>query len=145
MNSEFDRQNNRSRELAHNSRLATTAVFQSLLVAATSILGILVALHSTHGASLYIRWVFALALGLLLLGILFAGVVLHSVASYAWRAYREHWEWYTKIAQGKPVKNPLHIPEYKYPHYFEAATYIALIGALILLTTYAVLSSLIGV
>ena len=67
-------------ELVEKSSQLRFSFFQHILLVSSSILGILIALHSSNSPYIYIRLVFLLALVLFALGILSTGVVVHDLS-----------------------------------------------------------------
>lgn len=137
-----------NRGLSSRAMQEEASLFRNIMIAASSMLGIVAALHTTNSTTLYIRLAFSLSLVLFALGILLAGSVLYIHANYSKRVLRGHSDRIQQLEADDEGEGTSPRKRKLYPWYHRwcvTATYISLIGALLLLTIYAVLSSLIGI
>jgi hypothetical protein len=116
--------------------------FQYVLLVSSSILGIIISLHTTNSQCLYIRLVFVLSVIFLLLGALCMVVVLYDFSNFPERARQAY---LTEI--GNAMKNdekvqPVFVNPHKRTLIFEKLSYIFLFLGLISLVTYTVLISI---
>lgn len=110
--------------------------FQQILIVASGILGILVALHSVPPVCLYIRLVFVFATFLLTLCILTSSIVLYDLAmvpEYKRRGF--HRELGESLHQNKLMDN-VFVDKKKRTSFCEKCSLISLTAGLILLVAY---------
>jgi hypothetical protein len=130
-------------ELARQTEILAekrVSFFQSLLIGSSSILGILVSLHSTQSACLCIRLVFALAVVLLSLGILSTGIALHDVPMYVDIARKEFSREVANASREDRKVKPVVLTPKKRTAFFEKSSLVLLIAGLFTLVIYTILS-----
>lgn len=114
--------------------------YRSILVVGASILGILVSLHTTQTSCLYTRLVFALSIGLMLLGTLLSAIVLHDLSLLPEQTKKAFVEELHKVLSEDRNPRPITVPERKRTKHCERWCLISLLASLLLLVVYTVLS-----
>jgi hypothetical protein len=130
-------------ELARQTEILAekrSTFFQSLLIGSSSLLGILVSLHSTQSACLCIRLVFALAVVLLSLGILATGISLHDIPMYVDIARKEFSREAINASNENRKARPVVPTPKKRTAFCEKSSLVLLIAGLFTLVIYSILS-----
>ena len=115
---------------------------QHALLVSSSMLGILVSLHTTAPQGRWLRWVFALAVGILVLGVLANAIALYAQTRLADRVVRKYAAEYKAALSEHRQLHPVVVNKTMLHTACERATYILLLSALLLLGIYAVCISL---
>jgi hypothetical protein len=120
--------------------------FQHVLLVSSSIFGILISLHSNSSAPLRIRLVFLLAEVFLALGILTCAVVFHDASYIKGRLRREHYKSVgNAIKEGRCPNGEIIVVNYrKRTIVCEKISLVSFVLSIVLLCTYAILTSGIG-
>ena len=130
-------------KITEQSNLNKQSFLQSLLLLASSILGILMSLHSTHSECLYIRLVFVLSTILLLVGNICLSVVLYDFSNLPKRM-AVLLEKEVRNAKSKAVEvPPLLVNHKKRTSILEKIAYVLLITGLVLQVVYSALLTII--
>lgn len=130
-------------ELADQAALKKLSFLQNVLLASAGGLGILISLHSNTSAALYIRAIFLLSTVLLALGTLTSAIAAYDYATLDERLRQVfHREVQSALREDRMVQM-VNIPTRKRTIVCEKLTYLLLVSALLLLTIYSVLSSLV--
>jgi hypothetical protein len=128
-------------KMTNQSADKQASFFQSLLIAAVSLLAILIALHAGQSDSLLLRLLFALALLTLVLGILSVVIVLHDFAMLKERNRQEfRKEALAAMEVERKLKAAVSVQRRKIALRCEKIAYISLLLSLLFLTVYAVVS-----
>jgi hypothetical protein len=126
--------------LTHLSCEKQESFFQRILFASSSILGILVALHTEHPESLCIRLVFVSAILLLSLGALTAGTVLYDYSKIPERTRQEFYsEFESALRELREMNAAVSSEKKKRTLFCEKCSLFFLPVSLILLAAYAIL------
>lgn len=122
------------------SNKSTDEFFRHILFLAVSIFGIIISLHSKLPESLYIRLVFALSMGILLLGILCVGVSVYDHTMIHKRCLEQHSDEYRKATMDETY-HPLFLTPQKRVRTLlcEKLGLITLVFSLFLLFVYLLL------
>ncbi len=119
---------------------------KQLLLTASSLLGLLVALHKTQLADLVVKLVYSASLGLLALGILCLSVALYSQVDLYTRLYNmfhasiQRYRGHTP-EMGEIEQEEASVKPKKIYAYVEKTGYFSLMLSVICLTVYAILSA----
>lgn len=128
-------------ELAEQSALKKLSFLQSVLLASSGGLGILVSLHSNTSTDLYIRLIFLLSIVLLALGILASAITVYDYSMIDERLRQVfHAEVQKALLEQREVRM-VTVSTRKRTIVCEKLTYIFLVSALLLLTIYSSLLS----
>ena len=115
---------------------------QHALLVSSSMLGIPVSLHTTTPQCRWLRWVFALAVGILVLGVLANATALYAQTRLADRVVRKYAAEYKAALSEHRQLRPVVVNKTMLHTACERATCILLLSALLLLGFYAVCISL---
>ncbi len=114
------------------------AWLQHILLVSSSILGIILSLHSATQQCLHIRLVFAVAVVLLLCGVLLTGYVLYIFSNLAEKTRESfHKAIDTALKNDKEVE-AVFVPKKKSTPIFEKISYVCLISSLFLFVLYSI-------
>ena len=128
-------------QVALLSRQATdneSSFLRHILLAASSMLGILISLHSEPPKYLYSRWVFVLSVLTLALAILLGTLALYDLSKLARRAQKALSEEGVAAIRECRSKRPIYVAHSGYYAFCEKSTYVLLLTSLALLCSYAV-------
>jgi hypothetical protein len=127
-------------EMAEKRDEVHFAFIKQILLMASSLFGILVALHKTPAVTTYSHLAFSIALGLLSLGILFLSIALFAqVAVHKALFVQKKDDLLLQIRDSEHTPKILATEPSKVYRYFEKTGYTALLLSVISLTIYAVL------
>lgn len=110
-----------------------------LLLVSSSVLSIVISLHTSNEAPLYIRWVFAIAVILLALGVLACSIALYSQKEIAERGRRKYIDEYTQSLRSGEPHEMTSVGKTRLHKICERLTYILLPAAIVVLAVYAIL------
>lgn len=116
---------------------------QQLLLASSTLLGILVSLHSRSSDNLYVRLCFALAIVLLCIGILMTGISLYSYVDAISRTREEFVKEAILAAREHRAAQNVSVPTKKINVFCEKTSYICFASCVLVLSLYMVLNSII--
>ncbi|HHU96859.1 MAG: hypothetical protein QM237_10775 [Bacteroidota bacterium] len=127
-------------EMTEKSAEKQRSFFQSILIVSVTLLGILVSLHDSTTESRPLRYLYALSVALLALGILSSAIVLHDWSKILERARKKlSDEAISALRENRELK-PIPVERKKISLICEKTVYISLVTSLLLLTAYAILS-----
>ncbi len=134
---------NEGKKLGNNIKEVTLSkqetFSQQFLLVSSTLLGIVVSLHSTNSQCLYIRLVFLLALVLLSLGVLANMIVVADFLQIRERAQKAfHDEWSSAVREDRQM-GPLKVDWRKRTLFSRKAALICFVSGLIVLTSYSIL------
>ncbi len=117
---------------------------QHILIVASSILAIILSLHTNNSQVAYLRWVFVVSVVFLLIGTLSMVVALFDYSNLPERARQTYFdEIMDAIKNNTELKEVISIFDRKRTKFFEKSSYSFLVLGLILFVTYNVLMSII--
>lgn len=128
--------------LAEEASNKKSSLFSNLLIASTSMLGIVVSLHTPTEIQLYIRLVFVVALLLFVFGILAVAIVLHSHIMAVKQLRALYAEECIRALREDRSPDMVQVNPSRLYRFCEKAGYICLAAGLLTLTTYAILLTL---
>ncbi len=117
--------------------------FQQILIVSSSILGIVISLHSSTSPHLYIRLVYLGALSLLTIGCMVTGLVLYDLAQLPDRAAKDFVSEVRSAIQASREVRPVGVLLRKRTEICEKILLFLIPFAFFLLTLYAILNCLI--
>ena len=115
--------------------------FQHILLVGTTLLGILVSLHTNSSSNLYVRLCFALSIVQLALGLLLSGMLLYSFQEAIARTRQDYLEKAKLAVRENKQPDGASAPPKKIYIIAEKAAYICLASSFLFLTLYVVLYS----
>ncbi|MCB6971851.1 MULTISPECIES: hypothetical protein [Butyricimonas] len=126
------------RDLALSDK-STDDFFRHILFVSVSIFGIIISLHSKLPESLYIRLVFALSMGILLLGILLVGLAVYDHAMIHKKRLEVHLDEYKNALLDERVPSFRTLLKRERTSLCEKWGLISLVSSLVLLLVYLLL------
>jgi hypothetical protein len=131
-------------DLAAQSSDKQAAFFQHILLVSSSILGILISLHTNTSAILYIRLVYVLSVASLALGVLTTGIVVYDHSRMLEDLRRKHNRESIDALKDDRKLNPVYATKKKRTSFCEKYSLFLLVIGLFLLTIYAILAAIIA-
>ena len=113
-----------------------------LLLVSSSVLSIVISLHTSNEAPLYIRWAFAIAVILLTLGVLACSIALYCQKEIAERGRQKYIEEHIQAMRNGELHEATLVEKTRLHKICERLTYILLPAAIVLLALYAILLAL---
>ena len=128
-------------ELMNESNNKKTSFFQHILLVSSSILGIILSLHTVNSQYLYIRLIFIISAFLLLIGTLCMALVLYDFSHLQERARQSFHKSIEDALKNDKKVQPVFVKNKKRTSICEIIAYSSLTTALCLLVLYNILIS----
>lgn len=123
-------------QITNESALKKISFFQHILLVSSSILGVIISLHTTNSQCLYIRLIFIVSTILLLLGILSLAVVLYDFSNLQERTRQSFCKEVQDALQNDEKCKMVTVNHKKRTLFLEKVSYIFLILGIFSLVTY---------
>jgi hypothetical protein len=118
------------------------AWFQHIQLLASSLFGVIIALHSTNASCQWYRYLFALGLALLALGLILNSISIYSQIAYTNRARKALKEEAQKAIRSLRAIDGVTVPASKLFAIAEIGAYICFLLSVVLLACYSILDTI---